>query len=130
MLHDFGGLRSSAVRPGVDGRHRLSTSGNPRIDVAHYPDHPQDPTGVPRPPKARARRAAEAAFLGIGPALANSIHDPATPVMSLCTSALKWLPLIESGKNPTQSHHPRQTRHECVTRVGAVNGQDGTPMTI
>jgi transposase len=48
-------------------RHRLSTPGNPRIDLAHYPDHPQDPTGAPRPPKAKARSAAEAAFLGIGP---------------------------------------------------------------
>lgn len=55
-----GGLREVA-------RHRLSTPGNPRIDLAHYPDHPQDPTGAPRPPKARARSAAEAAFLGIGP---------------------------------------------------------------
>ncbi len=26
-------------------RHRLSTPGNPRIELAHYPDHPQDPTG-------------------------------------------------------------------------------------
>ncbi len=48
-------------------RHRLSTPGNPRIDLAHYPDHPQDPTGAPRPPKAKARSEAEAAFLGIGP---------------------------------------------------------------
>lgn len=48
-------------------RHRLSTPGNPRIDLAHYPDHPQDPTGAPRPPKARARSAAEAAFLALGP---------------------------------------------------------------
>lgn len=54
-----GGLREVA-------RHRLSTPGNPRIDLAHYPDHPQDPTGAPRPPKAKARSAAEAAFLGIG----------------------------------------------------------------
>jgi len=54
-----GGLREVA-------RHRLSTPGNPRIDLAHYPDHPQDPTGAPRPPKASARSAAEAAFLGIG----------------------------------------------------------------
>lgn len=55
-----GGLREVA-------RHQLSTPGNPRIDLAHYPDHPQDPTGAPRPPKAKARSAAEAAFLGIGP---------------------------------------------------------------
>jgi len=55
-----GGLREVA-------RHRLSTPGNPRIDLAHYPDHPQDPTGAPKPPKAKARSEAEAAFLRIGP---------------------------------------------------------------
>jgi len=54
-----GGLREVA-------RHHLSTPGNPRIDLAHYPDHPQDPTGAPRPPKAKARTQAETAFLGIG----------------------------------------------------------------
>lgn len=48
-------------------RHRLSTPGNPRIDLLHYPDHPQDPTGMPRPPKAQARTVAESAFLAIGP---------------------------------------------------------------
>ena len=48
-------------------RHHLSTPGNPRIDLAHYPDHPQDPTGAPRPPKAKARNEAEAAFLDLGP---------------------------------------------------------------
>lgn len=48
-------------------RHRLSTPGNPRIDLAHYPEHPQDPTGMPRPPKTQARTVAESAFLAIGP---------------------------------------------------------------
>jgi hypothetical protein len=48
-------------------RHRLSTPGNPRIDLGHYPDHPQDPTGAPKPPKAKARNQAEAAFLALGP---------------------------------------------------------------
>jgi transposase len=47
-------------------RHRLSTPGNPRIDLAHYPDHPQDPTGAPKPPKVKARNDAEAAFLALG----------------------------------------------------------------
>ena len=47
-------------------RHRLSTPGNPRIDLAHYPDHPQDPTGAPRPPRLRARSAAEKDFLALG----------------------------------------------------------------
>ena len=48
-------------------RHQLSTPGNPRIDLGHYPDHPQDPGGAPRPPKPRARSQAEQAFLDLGP---------------------------------------------------------------
>ena len=48
-------------------RHRLSTPGNPRIDLSHYPDHPQDPTGAPKPPKVKARNEAEGAFLALGP---------------------------------------------------------------
>jgi hypothetical protein len=48
-------------------RHRLSTPGNPRIDLSHYPDHPQEPDGSPRPPRPRARNHAEEAFLALGP---------------------------------------------------------------
>jgi hypothetical protein len=48
-------------------RHRLSTPGNPRIDLSHYPDHPQDPDGSPRPPRPQARNHAEEAFLALGP---------------------------------------------------------------
>ncbi|MEA5455256.1 IS21 family transposase [Sinomonas sp. JGH33] len=47
-------------------RHRTSTPGNPRIDLAHYPGHPQDPSGAPRLPQPRARTAEEEAFLAIG----------------------------------------------------------------
>lgn len=47
-------------------RHRLSTPGNPMVDLDHYPDHPQDPTGAPRPPRPRARSVAEADFLELG----------------------------------------------------------------
>ncbi|WP_444502912.1 Mu transposase domain-containing protein, partial [Brachybacterium sp. AOP42-E1-35] len=47
-------------------RHRLSTPGTPRIDLAHYPDHPQDPTGAPRVPRPRARTSAERDFLALG----------------------------------------------------------------
>ncbi|WP_374223456.1 IS21 family transposase [Rhodococcus sp. WY5] len=47
-------------------RHRLSTPGNPSIDPAHYPDHPQEPGGAPKPPIPRARSAAEARFLELG----------------------------------------------------------------
>ena len=48
-------------------RHRLSTPGNPRIDLSHYPDHPQEPDGSPKPPRARPRSDAEKAFLALGP---------------------------------------------------------------
>src|SRR5699024_1264140 len=47
-------------------RHRLSTPGTPRIDLAHYPDHPQDPAGAPRVPRPRARTDAERDFLALG----------------------------------------------------------------
>jgi hypothetical protein len=48
-------------------RHRLSTPGNPRIDLAHYPDHPQTPDGRPRPPQPKPRSQPEQAFLALGP---------------------------------------------------------------
>jgi hypothetical protein len=48
-------------------RHRLSTPGNPRIELSHYPDHPQQPDGTPRAPKPRAGSRAEEAFLALGP---------------------------------------------------------------
>lgn len=48
-------------------RHRLSTPGNPRIELSHYPDHPQEPDGTPRPPKVRPHNDAEKAFLALGP---------------------------------------------------------------
>lgn len=47
-------------------RHATSTPGNPRIDLGHYPDHPQDPTGAPRPPRPKARTQAETDFLTLG----------------------------------------------------------------
>jgi transposase len=47
-------------------RHALSIPGNPRIDLAHYPDHPQQPDGTPRPPQVKPVTEAEAAFLAIG----------------------------------------------------------------
>ncbi|MBK8470679.1 MAG: IS21 family transposase [Actinomycetales bacterium] len=47
-------------------RHTLSTPGRPRIDLGHYPGHPQHPDGAPRPPTPKARTGAEEAFLGLG----------------------------------------------------------------
>jgi hypothetical protein len=48
-------------------RHALSTPGRPRIDLGHYPGHPQDPSGAPRPPAPKPTSAAETAFLALGP---------------------------------------------------------------
>ena len=48
-------------------RHKASTPGSPRIELSHYPDHPQDPTGAPRARRPKATSHAETAFLQIGP---------------------------------------------------------------
>jgi transposase len=48
-------------------RHRASTPGNPRINLAHYPDHPQNPDGTPALPRPRAGSLLEQVFLSIGP---------------------------------------------------------------
>jgi transposase len=47
-------------------RHHLSTPGTPRIDLGHYPNHPQEPDGAPRPPRPKARSQAEKEFLALG----------------------------------------------------------------
>jgi len=64
-------LRPDWAGPGPLGlaevaRHALSTPGNPRISLAHYPGHPQQPDGSPRPPRIKAATAEEEAFLAIG----------------------------------------------------------------
>lgn len=61
-----------AVEQGAAGlvevaRHALSTPGQPRIDPAHYPEHPQAADGHPKAPVPRASTPAETAFLAIGP---------------------------------------------------------------
>ncbi len=48
-------------------RHRLSTPGTPRINLDHYPGHPQDASGAPRPPRIKPVTAQEAAFCALGP---------------------------------------------------------------
>lgn len=49
---------------GEIARHQLSTPGHPRIADEHYPHHPAG--NGPRPPRPKARSAAESAFLGLG----------------------------------------------------------------
>jgi len=79
-------------------RHRLSTPGNPRIDLSHYPDHPQEPDGSPRPPKPRASSKAEAAFLKLGPGahswLVEAAAAGAQRVRSKLTAALELAALV------------------------------------
>lgn len=48
-------------------RHPLSLPGRPVIDLAHYPNHPQEMDGSPRQPKPKPANDAEAAFLALGP---------------------------------------------------------------
>jgi hypothetical protein len=64
-------LRPAWAGDGLPGlaevaRHRLPAPGNPRIDLARYPDHPQQPDGTPRPPRIKAATSGEEAFLAIG----------------------------------------------------------------
>jgi transposase len=79
-------------------RHRLSTPGNPRIDLGHYPDHPQQPDGSPRPPQPKARTAEEKAFLALGPGahswLVEAASVGAQRVRSKMTAALELAALV------------------------------------
>ena len=79
-------------------RHRLSTPGNPRIDLSHYPDHPQEPDGSPKPPQPRARTCEEKAFLALGPGahswLVEAAAVGAQRVRSKMTAALELAALV------------------------------------
>jgi hypothetical protein len=86
-------------------RHRLSTPGNPRIDLSHYPDHPQDPDGSPRPPRPRPRSDVEKAFLALGPGahawLVEAAAAGAQRVRSKMTAALELAALV--GTEPVDA---------------------------
>ena len=79
-------------------RHRLSTPGNPRIDLSHYPDHPQRPDGSPKPPQPKGRNTAEKAFLALGPGahswLVEAAAIGAQRVRSKMTAALELAALV------------------------------------
>jgi transposase len=89
-----------AGNPGLTevARHRLSTPGNPRIDLAHYPDHPQEPDGSPKPPQPRPRSTEEKAFLALGPGahswLVEAAAAGAQRVRSKMTAALELAALV------------------------------------
>lgn len=79
-------------------RHRLSTPGNPRIDLSHYPDHPQQPDGSPKPPQPKGRTSQEKAFLALGPGahtwLVEAAAVGAQRVRSKMTAALELAALV------------------------------------
>ena len=79
-------------------RHRLSTPGNPRIDLSHYPDHPQQPDGSPKPPQPKGRNSEEKAFLALGPGahswLVEAAAIGAQRVRSKMTAALELAALV------------------------------------
>ena len=79
-------------------RHRLSTPGNPRIDLSHYPDHPQQPDGSPKPPQPKGRNSEEKAFLALGPGahswLVEAAAVGAQRVRSKMTAALELAALV------------------------------------
>ncbi len=86
-------------------RHRLSTPGNPRIDLSHYPDHPQQPDGSPKPPQPKARNSEEKAFLALGPGahswLVEAAAVGAQRVRSKMTAALELAALV--GAEPVDA---------------------------
>lgn len=86
-------------------RHRLSTPGNPRIDLSHYPDHPQQPDGSPKPPQPRGRTSEEKAFLALGPGahswLVEAAAVGAQRVRSKMTAALELAALV--GAEPVDA---------------------------
>jgi len=93
--HPAGGMG-----PGLSevARHRLSTPGNPRIDLSHYPDHPQQPDGSPKPPQPKGRNSEEKAFLALGPGahswLVEAAAVGAQRVRSKMTAALELAALV------------------------------------
>jgi transposase len=86
-------------------RHRLSTPGNPRIDLSHYPDHPQRPDGSPKPPQPKGRNSEEKAFLALGPGahswLVEAAAVGAQRVRSKMTAALELAALV--GAEPVDA---------------------------
>ncbi|MGH3628045.1 MAG: IS21 family transposase [Sciscionella sp.] len=86
-------------------RHRLSTPGNPRIDLSHYPDHPQQPDGSPKPPQPKARTREERAFLALGPGahswLVEAAAVGAQRVRSKMAAALELAALV--GTEPVDA---------------------------
>ena len=91
---------SAALDDGLTevARHKLSTPGNPRIDLSHYPDHPQQPDGSPRPPQPKGRSDAEKAFLALGPGahawLVEAAAAGAQRVRSKMAAALELAALV------------------------------------
>jgi hypothetical protein len=83
-------------------RHALSTPGRPRIELSHYPDHPQDPSGAPRPPAPKPANPAETAFLALGPGaeawLIEAAAAGAVRLRAKMAAALELAALVGRGE--------------------------------
>jgi hypothetical protein len=83
-------------------RHQLSTPGRPRIELAHYPGHPQDPSGAPRPPTPKPTRPEETAFLALGPGaeawLVEAAAAGAARVRAKMAAAVELAALVSPGQ--------------------------------
>ena len=98
-------------------RHRLSTPGNPRIDLAHYPGHPQQPDGSPRPPRVKAATAEEEAFLAIGDGAVAWLTEAAARARP--GSGRRWPRRSSSPPWPgPPPSTPRSARRRCAGRFG------------
>ena len=83
-------------------RHVTSTPGHPRIDLAHYPDHPQDASGAPRPPRIKPRTAAERQFLALGEGARTWLTEAAAAgtvrIRAKMADALQLASLVEAAR--------------------------------
>jgi transposase len=94
-LHGPAGLTEVA-------RHSIALPGRPVIVPDHYPDHPQDLSGHPRPPKPKPANAAEEAFLALGPGAKSWLIEAAaagtTRMRVKMAAAVELAALVGAGE--------------------------------
>ncbi|MFB7128255.1 IS21 family transposase [Kitasatospora sp. NPDC056273] len=83
-------------------RHKLSLPGRPVIVAAHYPGHPQDPAGGPRPPRVKPTTQEEEAFLALGPGarqwLIEAAANGVTRMRVKMAAAVEHAALVGAGE--------------------------------
>ncbi|WP_323182011.1 MULTISPECIES: IS21 family transposase [unclassified Streptomyces] len=83
-------------------RHPLSMPGRPVIEPSHYPGHPQDKDGSPRPPKPKPVNDAEKAFLALGPGAKSWLIEAsaagATRIRVKMAAAVELAALVSVGE--------------------------------